>query len=102
MCEAGVSHRAGQTCADPSYGLLHERDVIVLADALKHEEGCRAISSIGDEVRATRSDSIGLTGAESHLLLRFTQEEPKVSLDDIERILDIAVVMPGYPLSRHP
>jgi hypothetical protein len=36
--------------------LLHERNVIVLADTLKHEEGYRAIPSIGDEVRAARSD----------------------------------------------
>jgi len=58
--------------------LLHERNVIVLADTLKQEEGCRAIPSIGDEVRAARSDRIGIAGADLHLLLRYAQDEPEV------------------------
>ena len=80
--------------------LLHEWDVIVFAHALQHEEGHRALPPIGDEVRATRADRIGLSGAEPHLLLRFTQAESEVSREDVERILDMAVVMPGHLLRR--
>ena len=79
---------------------LNKRNVIVLADALKHQKGCRAISAIDDKVRAARWDGIGITGAEPHLLLGFAQEDSELSLDDVERILDIAVVMPGYCLRR--
>src|SRR5882672_8742920 len=80
--------------------LLHERDVIVCADTLQHEEGHRALSPIGDEVRAARADRIGLPGAEPHLLLGFAQEEPEVSREDVERILDMAVAMPGHLVRR--
>jgi hypothetical protein len=66
--------------------LLNERDVIVLADALKHEEGCGVIPAIGDKVRTAGSDRIGIAGVEPYLLLRFAQEQPDLSLDDVERI----------------
>jgi len=60
------------TCAH-SCGLLHERNVIVLADALQNEEGRRAVPAIGDEVRPARLNRIGVARAEMHLLLEFAQ-----------------------------
>jgi hypothetical protein len=66
-----IEHSAGEGAMDfPSLpgGLLHERDVIVLADTLQHEEGHRAVPTIRDEVWAAWADSIGVTRAELHLL----------------------------------
>ena len=70
------------------------------ADALKHEERCGIIPAIGDKVRTARSDRIGIPRAKPHLLLRFAQEQPDPSLDDVERILNIAVEMPRHLLRR--
>ena len=80
--------------------LLHERNVIVLADALQNEEGRRALSAIGDEVRPARPNRIGVTGAEMHLLLGLAQEELEASLNDVERILNMGMVMPRHLLGR--
>src|SRR2546428_6347082 len=74
----------------------YERHVVVLANALQHEEGCRAIPTIGDEVRAARSDGIGISWAEPHLLFGFAQEESDLPLDDVEGVLDITVAMPRH------
>src|SRR5262249_51124705 len=41
-----------------------------------------------------------LRRAEPHLLLGFTQEEPELSRDDVERILNMAVAVPGHLLCR--
>jgi hypothetical protein len=41
---------------------LDERDKVVLADALEHEERCRGAPAIGDQVRATRLDGVRVTG----------------------------------------
>jgi len=49
-------------------------------------------------MRAARPDRIRLAGTEPHLLLRLAQEQPETSLQDIERILDVAVAMPGHGL----
>ena len=76
-----------------------ERNVVVLPDALKQEEGRRAVTVIDDEVWATWWDRIGISGRKVHLLFGFAQEEPDMSSDDIERILNIAVEMPGDLLS---
>ena len=46
-------------------------DKIILAEALKNEEGCRAIPTVGDQVRTAWSDRIGITWAEPHLLFWF-------------------------------
>ena len=81
-------------------GLLRKRDVIVLADALKHEERRRALPTVTNEVRSSRSDRINLAGAEQHFLLGFAQEESDLSYEDVECILDVAVIMPRHLLRR--
>src|SRR5579863_8436622 len=49
-------------------------------------------------MRAPRSDRIRFTGSEPHLLLRLAQEQPEPSLQDIERVLDVAVAVPRHGL----
>ena len=51
-----------------------KRNVIVLTNSLKHEEGCRAVSGIGNKVRPARDNGISITRAEAHFHLRITQE----------------------------
>jgi len=80
--------------------LLNERNVIVFADALQHQEGRRAVPTIGDEVWPARANTICLAGGEPDLLFGIAQEESQVSLDHVERILNIRVVMPRYRLIR--
>jgi hypothetical protein len=50
-------------------------------------------------MRATWSHGICITGAQLDLFFGLTQEEPDLALDNIERILDMAVRMPGHLLS---
>lgn len=77
-----------------------ERHVIVLADALEHEERRGAVASIGDQMRTARPDGIGVAGTEPHLLLGLPQEQSEASLQDVERILDLAVAVPRHVLVR--
>jgi hypothetical protein len=79
---------------------LHDGDVIILAAALKHEEGRRPLPAVGDLVRATRPDTVSIAGAEPRYFLRLAQREPEMPLDDVERILDVAVAMPRHLLRR--
>src|SRR5262245_33381562 len=78
--------------------LSHERDVVVLADALEHEKRRRDLAAVRDQMRTARYHTIGLTRTEPHFLFRVAQEEPDRPLDDVERILDVAVVMPWHAL----
>src|SRR6185436_10761837 len=75
-----------------------ERNEVVLADALKHEEGGRGLARVGDEVRPARRHGIGLPRLERHVLLGALQEDPDRALQHVERVLDVAVVMPGHLL----
>src|SRR6266513_5276 len=77
---------------------LDERHKVVFTDALQHEEGRRAVAAIGDEVRAAGLDRVRATGAEPDLLLGIAQEEPEVSLQHVESVLDIVVIVPGHLL----
>src|SRR6267378_1671636 len=77
---------------------LDERYKVVFTDALQHEEGRRTFSAIGDQVRAARLDRVCVAGPEPDLLLGIAQEEPEVSLQHVERVLDIVVIVPGHLL----
>src|SRR6266480_3709551 len=77
---------------------LDERHKVVFTDALQHEKGRRAVAAIGDEVRAAGLDRVRVAGAEPDLLLGIAQEEPQVSLQHVERVLDIVVIVPGHLL----
>src|SRR5262249_13013406 len=60
----------------------------------------RGVAAVGDEMWTTRRDRVGLAGAEANLLLEITQEEPNSSLQDVERVLDVGVIVPGHFLAR--
>src|SRR5216117_2818747 len=79
--------------------MLDERNKVVFTDALQHEESRRTFPAIGDEVRAAGLDRVRVAGAEPDLLLGIAQEEPEVSLQHVERVLDIVVIVPGHLLS---
>src|SRR5262249_49234842 len=62
-----------------------QRHVVVIANALEHEEGCRALAAVNDQMGAARCHTVGLTRTEPHLLFRVAQEEPDGPLDDVKR-----------------
>src|SRR2546426_12701446 len=78
--------------------MLDERNKVVFTDPLQHQESRRTLPAIGDEVRAARLDRVRVAGAEPNLLLGVAQEEPEVSLQHVERVLDIVVIVPGHLL----
>src|SRR5712691_4512733 len=77
-----------------------QRDKIVFADALQHEEGRRGVAAVDDEVRALRPDRERLAGPDAHLLLGVAQEDADLPLEHVEGVLDVVVVMPGHLLLR--
>src|SRR5690242_3626752 len=77
---------------------LHQRDVVVLADSLKHKKGCRALAAVGDEMGAARLNGVALAGAQAHLFLRLLQEDAQLALEDVEGVAHVAVVVPGHLL----
>src|SRR2546422_3775922 len=77
---------------------LDERYKVVFTDALQHQESRRTLSAIDDQVRAAGLDRVRVAGAEPDLLLGIAQEEPEVSLQHVERVLDIVVIVPGHLL----
>src|SRR5262249_43098958 len=80
--------------------LLRQRDEIVLADALQHEEHSGRLAGIGDEVGTPGRYGIGLPALETHLLLGRLQKYPDCPVHDIERVMHVVVVMPGNLLGR--
>src|SRR5256885_2122615 len=77
---------------------LDGRYKVVFTDALQHQESRRTLSAIDDQVRAAGLDRVRVAGAEPDLLLGIAQEEPEVSLQHVERVLDIVVIVPGHLL----
>src|SRR5882757_911547 len=73
---------------------------IVLADSLQHEKYRGRVACIGDEVRALRGDRKSLTPRQTHLFLRLLEKDSDCSLQDIERVVDIVVIMPRHFLRR--
>src|SRR5439155_8861402 len=69
--------------------MLDERNKVVFTDALQYQESRRTLPAIDDEVRAARLDRVRVAGAEPDLLLGIAQEQPEVSLQHVERVLDI-------------
>jgi hypothetical protein len=51
-------------------------------------------------MRAARPNGIGVAGTEPHLLRGLSQEQSEASLQDVDRILDIAVGVPRHILFR--
>src|SRR6266581_1320472 len=51
-------------------------------------------------MRTSRTNSVGLTRCQAHLLFRLTRENTYRSIDDVECVLHFGVVMPWYRLHR--
>src|SRR5262245_25256763 len=51
-------------------------------------------------MRPSRFHGIGLARSQSHLFLWVAQEEPQISLDHMEGVLDMGMVVPGHLLLR--
>jgi hypothetical protein len=83
---------------DPSAS--SERYEIVLADSLQHEKYRGRFACIGDEVGALRGDGKSLAPRQTHLFLRLLEKDSDYSLQDVERVVDIVVIMPGHLLRR--
>src|ERR1041384_6603805 len=75
-----------------------EWNEVVLAEALEHEEGGRAFPGVGDEVRPARRHRVGFARLQRHVLLRILHEDADRSLQHVERVLHVVVVMPGHLL----
>src|SRR2546422_5495427 len=80
--------------------ICSKRNEVVLADACEREEGRRSSAAVGNEVWSARSHRIGIAGTKQNLLLGFAQEEPDLAINDIERVLNVAMVMPRHALQR--
>src|SRR5207245_3723845 len=79
---------------------LRQRNVVVLADALQNQEDGRTLAAVGDEMRPAFAHRVRLAGPEAHFLLRIAQEQAQAALQDVERVLDLVVIVPGHLLAR--
>src|SRR3954467_11363926 len=75
-----------------------QRDEVVFADALQHQEGHRGAGAVRHEVRPPRRHAVGLAWREAHFLLRLLQEDAQHALEDVEGVGDVAVRVPGHLL----
>ncbi len=78
-----------------SGGLLDERDEVVFADSLRHQERGGIVAPISDKVRAARLDRVRVTGTKPYLFFGLAKEKPESSVDHVKRVLHIAVKVPG-------
>src|SRR5262249_15119692 len=83
----------------PAGGRSRQRHEGVLAQSLEDGERRRGVAAVRDEVRASRRDRVRFAGAEPYFLLGIAEEEPDSPLQDIERVLDVAVIVPGDGLT---
>src|ERR1700694_5906764 len=81
-------------------GRSDERHEIVFAHPLQHEEHGGAVARVGDEVRPRGPHRVGLARLELHVLLGLAHENPDVSGQHIECVLDVAVAVPRHLLLR--
>src|SRR5438552_6615002 len=77
-----------------------QRDKLIFADALQHQERCRGVAAVDHQLRAFRPHRERLAGPEANFLLGFAQEDGDRSPEHVERVLDIVVVVPGHFLVR--
>ena len=71
-----------------------------LADSLQHEKYRGRVARIGDEVRTLWGDGKRLPPRQPHLFLRLLEKDSDCSLQDIERVVGIVVIMPRHLLRR--
>src|SRR2546423_7098294 len=79
---------------------LGQRNEVVFADSLQHQERRRGVATVDHQVRAFRAHRKCLAGSEADFLLGIAEEDADLSLQDVERVLDVVVVMPGHFLLR--
>src|SRR5437899_3286563 len=84
----------------PSRSASGQRNKIIFADSLQHQERRRAVAAVDHEVRAFRPHRECLAGSEADFLLGIAEEDADPSMEDVERVLDIVVVVPGHFLLR--
>src|SRR5437879_3677425 len=77
-----------------------QRNEVVFADSLQHQERRRDVAAVDHEVRASRSHRERFAGSEADLLLGIAEEDADLSVEDVERVLDVVVVVPGHFLLR--
>jgi len=75
-------------------------DEVVLAHALEGQECCRAVAGVGDEVGAAWVNGKGVSRTELNLLLGLSEKDADASFEDVERVTDVGVVVPGHLLRR--
>src|SRR5262249_8795186 len=80
--------------------LLNQRHVIIFADALQNQKCRGGVSSIRHQMRPPSLDAIAGTRRESKFFVRVLQKQADISLDDIERIINVVVKMPRDFLCR--
>src|SRR5437016_6456290 len=79
---------------------LGQRNEVVFADSLQHQERRRGVAAVDHQVRAFRPHRERLAGSEADFLLGIAEEDADLSLQDVERVLDVVVVVPGHFLLR--
>src|SRR5262245_33015466 len=79
---------------------IGQGDKIVVADALQDQKHRGRIAGVGDEVRALRRNGISLSRRQSHLFLRTLKKDSNGPRHDIERVVDVGVIVPGHLLRR--
>src|SRR6266699_1214573 len=84
----------------PSRSASGQRNKIIFADSLQHQERRRAVAAVDYEVRACGPHRECLAGSEADFLLGIAEEDADPSMEDVERFLDIVVVVPGRLLLR--
>src|SRR5882762_1795706 len=82
----------------PLFTASRQRDVVVLAEALQHEERRRALPGVGDEVWPAGAYGVRFTRPQPHVLLRLAQEDPQLALEHVEGVLDVGVEVPRHLL----
>src|SRR5438552_14597885 len=92
------SSRPGEKPRRSSFTASRQRDVVVLADPLQHEERRRALPGVGDEVRPAGAYGVRVTRLQPHVLLRLAQEDPQLAREHVEGVLDVGVEVPRHLL----
>src|ERR1041385_4140202 len=79
---------------------LGQRDEIVFAVSLQHQERRRGVATVDHQVRAFRPHREHLAGSEADFLLGIAEEDADLSIEDVEGVLDVVVIVPGHFLLR--
>lgn len=79
---------------------LGERYEIVFPGTLQNQKRRCSIAPVGDKVRTTWSNRIGLARRKSHFFLGLAQKDPQLFVQNVKRVLDVRMTMPRHFLRR--